>query len=226
MNEFFSMIGVSFTLLILLSIGLWALFFFNKNYSLLNIGWGAGFILVIWPYFFIGHGEFFKKLCLTLMATLWALNLIRYYFQRNAIKTYSSHDVWKNDISSLSYLIIFISQSAIIIVMSIPFLLVNLNASLPWTYWEAWAGILWFIGILGEWWMWSQRINYYKNPENKDILYQKGLSRFGKTFGYVFEMLIWIGFSLFAVPISWGWLAFIAPMIMLGLFIKFPRFTT
>jgi steroid 5-alpha reductase family enzyme len=214
MISIFTMFGASFTLAVLLMILLWGIYLIQRNAAIADIGWGVGFILAAWAYFFLGYGDFFKRLVLTLMVTIWAGRLTYHLYDRyrefdEDPRYRYLQEKWGADSPSIFFLILFIFQAVLIVILSLPFFLVNFGSHSIWTHWEAWGILLWLIGMVGESIADAQLAAFRKNPANQDQVYQKGLWRFSRHPNYFFEMLIWIGYYLFAVPSEWGALAVI-----------------
>jgi len=224
--DIFKMFGASFTLNLLLMLGLWIIYLVRRNAGILDMAWGIGFILAAWSYFFLGRGDFFKMLIMTLMVTLWAGRLTRHLYLRyrksegEGSRYQYIRQQWKAHSENLFFLMLFIFQGVLIVILSLPFFLVGFGSHSQWSMWEGWGILLWAVGVIGESFADSQLTSFLEDPENRGRVCRKGLWRFSRHPNYFFEVIVWIGFCLFAIPSNAGWLAIFSPLIMLGLLLK------
>ena len=221
----FTMLGASFSLVLLLMVSLWIIYLFQRNGGIVDIGWGIGFLICSWAYFLLGDGDFVKRLVITLMATLWAGRLISHLYLRfratEEDPRYS--DMRKRmggDSTNLLFLMMFIFQGFLVVLISLPFFIVGHGARAGWTHWE-WIGIaLWAIGVVGESYADAQLAAFVKDPANKGQVCKTGLWRYSRHPNYFFEVVVWIGFYFFALPAEGGAFAIIAPLVVGYLVIK------
>lgn len=225
MSIAFTMIGASFTLITLLMVALWIVYLFQRNAGIVDLGWGVGFLLAAWSYFFLGNGNLLKMIVITTMVTLWAVRLIAHLYLRfnSAIEDprYTRlRAKWGGDPNDMQFLMMFIFQGLLILAISLPIFIVNFGSYSHWTSLE-FAGIfIWLIGMAGEYFADKQLAEFKKLPENKEQVCKNGLWRFSRHPNYFFEFLIWIGFFLFALPSYGGIFAVISPMVVLFLILK------
>ena len=66
-----------------LMVGTWLVSLPLKNVSIVDIVWGAGFVLVGWVSFAVGDGTASRRALLAVMVTLWGGRLAVYLFLRN-----------------------------------------------------------------------------------------------------------------------------------------------
>jgi steroid 5-alpha reductase family enzyme len=222
----FTMLGASFALVMTLMIALWVLYFFQQNARLIDIGWGAGFIITAWIFFFLGNADFLKQFTIAIMATIWAGRLTGHLYRRYQKSSYADPRYqqaiqrWRGNSPNVFIFLLLILQGVLIIILSLPFLLVAMGSNDFWSGWEAWGIVLWLIGVLGETVADLQLSKFYAEPANRVKVCRKGLWRFSRHPNYFFDSLVWIGFALFAIPSAWGWLALISPFIMIVLFLR------
>lgn len=225
MADAFTMIGASFTLIMLLMIILWGVYLFQGNAGIVDLGWGIGFLLVSWSYFILGHGNMLKMIIVTIMATVWALRLTAHLYQRFHFSIEDPRYTrirkkWGGDPGNILFLMMFIFQGLLIIVISLPILIVNYGSYSYWTAIEVFGIAIWLVGVIGEYYADKQLAEFKKQPENKGKVYKNGLWRFSRHPNYFFDFLVWIGFFLFALPSYGGIFALICPMLILFLILK------
>ena len=226
MLALFTLLGAGLFLVLALMLALWIVYLFKRNAGIVDIGWAIGFILCAWAYLILGYGDPLKKWVITLMVTIWAVRLSWYIYQRyikNEEEDSRYREIrqsWGGDPTNILFLLMFLLQGVLVIVISLPFLIVSLGSLPGWSNWEIGGCILWFIGVLGETVADSQLSTFRNNPENKGKVCQSGLWRFSRHPNYFFESIVWIGLFLFAYPAPWGLFAIISPLLMLALLLK------
>lgn len=225
MFEAFTMLGASFTLIMILMITLWGVYLFQRNAGIVDIGWGIGFLIAAWSYFFLGSGDLLKMIAVTTMATIWAVRLIAYIFLRYRSdkedpRYTKMRQRWGGDPNDMLFLMMFIFQGTLVVLISLPFFFVNFGSASEWTRWEFIGMGVWLLGIVGESFADSQLAAFNKNPNNEGKVLQKGLWRFSRHPNYFFEFIVWVGFFLFALPSYGGIFSIISPLLILVLLVK------
>lgn len=221
----FTMLGASFTLILLLMVALWIVYYFQRNAGIVDIGYGIAFLLAAWSYFFLGVGDSLKMLLVTLMATIWAARLswhvfMRYQADAEDPRYTEMRQRWGGDPTDFLFLMLFIFQGVLVVVISLPFFLVGFGSSADWSMCEFWGVALWLVGLVGEGFADAQLASFTKNPENRGKVCREGLWRLSRHPNYFFEVVIWVGFFLFALPSDGGWLGVISPLLVLLLLTK------
>jgi steroid 5-alpha reductase family enzyme len=219
------MLGAGFFLVLLWMMSLWIFYLFKRNAGIIDVGWAISFILCAWAYFFLGQGAILKKLLMTFMVTVWAGRLAWHLYNRMLSSEEEPRYVelrrnWGGDPSNFLFLMLFMLQGVIAVVLSIPFLVVNANALLSWDHWEIVGFLVWLIGVGGEALADSQLAAFHQNPENKGKVCRNGLWFYSRHPNYFFEFLVWVGFFLFAIGSPFGWVSIISPLMILGLLLK------
>lgn len=221
----FTMLGAGFFLVLSLMMALWLIYLFKRNAGIVDIGWAVSFMIGTVAYFAIGEGEFWKKMVLAFMVFVWAGRLAWYLYRRfmrndEEPRYREIRKNWGGDPSNFLFLMMFLFQGVIVVILSTPFLIVNLNGLPEWTSWEIAGCLIWFIGVSGETLADSQMAAFHDHPENTGKVCQNGLWYYSRHPNYFFEFIIWIGFFIFALSTPWGWISVIAPAMMLGLLLK------
>jgi steroid 5-alpha reductase family enzyme len=219
------MFGGSFTFVIFLMAALWLIYLFQHNAAIVDIGWGISFLITAWIYFFLGDGDLLKKLIMTAMATVWAGRLtthlfLRYVPEKEDPRYTRLREKWGGDSSGVLFLMLFIFQGVLVVILSLPFFLVGWGSTSEWSRWEFIGILVWLVGVLGEAAADKQLADFVKDPENKGKVCNRGLWRFSRHPNYFFEWVIWMGFFLFALPSYGGEFAVLSPIIMLLLLTK------
>jgi len=225
MTDVFMMFGASFILITLLMVSLWIVYLFQRNAGIVDLGWALSFLVATWAYFFLGHGDLPKMMIVTGMVTLWAIRLLTHLYKRyDASKEdprYSRmRQRWGGDPSELLFLMMFIFQGVLVVLISTPIFIVCFGSDSIWTKWEFIGVAIWFLGLVGEGYADAQLAAFSANPANAGKVCQNGLWRFSRHPNYFFEFLVWVGFFLFALPSYGGIIAIISPLLVLLLLVK------
>ncbi len=190
-----------------------------KNAGIVDIAWAFGLAMMAWLYAMMGDGHGPRRIMLAVIAGLWGLRLAAYLFIRVIGKPEDSRyrtlrDKWKENIL-FKFFLFFEFQAVLNIVLSVPFLMISLNPS-PSIHHLEWIGAgLWLIGLAGESLADYQLKRFKSDPANKGKVCQSGLWNYSRHPNYFFEWLIWIAYAVIALPAPYGWIAWIAPALML-----------
>jgi steroid 5-alpha reductase family enzyme len=225
LTNLFEMVGASFILILGLMSILWLLYCMNRNVGIVDIGWATSFLLIAWAYALIGKGYFPRKIVFTILVTLWAGRLSWHIIQRYLTTAEDTRyeeirNHWGGVNVDFRFLLMFLFQGFLTLVLSIPFLIVCRNESPFWSQFEVWGILVCLIGIIGETYADTQLKAFKKNPYNATKVCQDGLWNYSRHPNYFFEWIVWVGFFIFALGSPGGFVAIISPAIILFLVLK------
>lgn len=210
-----------------------------KNNSIVDIGWGMGFVLLaLSPYAtFIDLLTMTDRLILQqVMVLLWGLRLSVFLFIRNVGKPEDfRYAQWRKDwgkwVIPRSFLQVFMLQGAFMLVIALPILILQKTEAVflpaqPNTELHN-IGIVEYLGAtiflvglffesVGDW----QNYRFKTQPENKGRVMKYGLWKYTRHPNYFGESLIWWGIALVTLNAEYGYLAFISPVIITWLLLK------
>lgn len=203
----------------LLMLVLWLLHFPLRNAAIVDAGWSLGMPLCALVYAYKAGGDHQRSWILAGMVLLWGLRLGGYLLFTRVFgfpeegRYVALRKKWKTNIS-FKFLIFFEAQAVLCGLLSLPFLLAASNPAPGFGPFE-YAGIaLWQAGWVGEsladWQLWR----FKSNPANKGRTCRQGLWRYSRHPNYFFELMVWIGYAVFALPAPNGYWAFLSPAIM------------
>ncbi|MEN9576103.1 MAG: hypothetical protein RL514_3958 [Verrucomicrobiota bacterium] len=200
-----------------------------RNYGIVDIVWAAGFAPIALLYFvmrkcfILGPEAETRWLVFTAMVVIWSFRLgfhlflrVRHHHPVEDVRYAKFRVEW----SEAKMFWFFQLQGVLQVVLSLPFLVVNLDV------WGASLGFglgitgcfglaLWATGLLGESLADRQLASFRADPANKGKVCQAGLWNYSRHPNYFFEWLVWMGYAVFALGSPWGWLGLIAPALML-----------
>ena len=189
----------------------------KKNNSLVVISRGLGCIILAWFSFFKNGAFLARHVLITSLVTLWGLRISGYIFIRNFGKKEDPRYTkikkeWGRYLNLYSFLVIFMLQGFLILVISYPILVVNsstLSGLAPLDY----IGTsVWIFGYLFEIVADFQLYKFLKLPANTDKIMQSGLWKYSRHPNYFGEAVLWWGVWLISLSVPYGISALISPL--------------
>ncbi len=209
-----------------LMILLWLVSLALKDSSIVDIFWGAGFVITFWIATFLIPGNFPTRITLLgIITTIWGLRLSLYIFSRNAGKGEDfRYAAWRKEAGGnwwwRSFFKVFILQGFLMWLIAIPLLAAQTGeAAGPLKCLDYTGLALWLAGFIfeagGDW----QLARFKSNPENKGKLLNTGLWSLTRHPNYFGDAAQWWGFWLIAASAGALWSIF-SPLIMTFLLMK------
>jgi steroid 5-alpha reductase family enzyme len=211
---------------------MWVISVWQKDASLIDLIWGAGFVFIAWLTAFctLGHLganlielDHIQGLIFLLMVTLWGLRLSLYLAWRNLghgedrryVEMRKKAGAW---FPVLSYVTVYLLQGVIMFVVALP-----IQMGLP-TLFDSGtsalmtlqiSGILcWMIGLTFEAVGDLQLAQFKSKPEHKGQVMDRGLWRYTRHPNYFGDFMVWWGIWLFAASSQQHLWTVISPIIM------------
>jgi steroid 5-alpha reductase family enzyme len=122
--------------------------------------------------------------------------------------------------AGFKFLLFFEAQALLCGVLSLPFLLAMHDPAKGWAEFENLGLGIWVVAFLGEIIADAQLARFRRDPKNKGRVCNVGLWRYSRHPNYFFEFLIWMSFALVACTAQYGYLAFVAPALVLFLLLR------
>jgi DegV family protein with EDD domain len=198
----FQVLGV---ILILMTI-LWVVSILIKNVSIVDLFWGAGFVITAVFYFLSTQGENPRKILLLSLVTLWGLRLSGYLSWRNIgkcedfryrefRKKYDENRYWW-----VSFFQTFLLQGVLMWLISAPLLGAMFYREQPFPGIFDFAAILfWIIGFIFEAGGDFQLAKFRSHPSNKGKVLDTGFWKYTRHPNYFGDSSVWWGYGLFCV---------------------------
>ncbi|MEJ2759174.1 MAG: DUF1295 domain-containing protein [Anaerolineales bacterium] len=199
---------------------LWLLSLALKDSSIVDIFWGAGFVITGWVYFFFTPSDYLtRKIILMAIVTLWGLRLTGYIAWRNIGKGEDfRYQKWREEAGAAwwwrSFFKVFLLQGALMWLISAPLLAAQLSpARAPLTVFDLLGVLAWGVGFYFEGIGDAQLARFKRDPENKGKLLTTGVWRYTRHPNYFGDAAQWWGFYLLALA-NGGWWTVFSPLIM------------
>lgn len=184
---------------------IWGLSVFLKNAGIVDIFWGAGFVLVGVFYFIVTPEYSTRKILTVILTTIWGLRLSFHIMLRNIGKPedyryrqfrshYGEKRYWW-----FSYFQVFLLQGFLLWLISLPLLASSFFTQKPFGVIDIIALCIWITGFVfeagGDW----QLTRFKARPENQGKLLTTGLWKYTRHPNYFGDAAVWWGFALMSV---------------------------
>ena len=197
---------------------------FLKDNSIVDIGWGLGFILIT-ILMIIQRPIPGMRGIAYIFVILWGFRLARHIFLRNRGRSEDfRYAAWREEwgiwFIPRSYLQIFMLQGIIMFIVVYPIVVISVAPLRPVGIIEAIGSIVWSIGFFFETVSDLQLSRFKKDPDNKGKIITTGLWKYTRHPNYFGEVVMWWGIFLLALPVHYGWTAVVSPLLITYLLTK------
>jgi steroid 5-alpha reductase family enzyme len=207
---------------------LWLLGLARNNFSYVDIGWSANFAVLAVLYAVCAPGYAPRSWLLAAMFGVHGLRLAWHLATRivgqpeegRYVQLRSDWARGSRTSMNAKFLLFFEFQALLNVFLSLPLLLVAVDAVPVWHGLELLGVAIFLVGFAGESTADSQLAAFKRNPANKGAVCDTGLWRYSRHPNYFFEWLIWIGYAAFALASPHGWIALACPILMLHFLIN------
>jgi len=175
-----------------------------KNNSIVDIGWGIGFVILAWILFFLRLPATLARVSITLLVSLWGLRLFYHILKRNHGKPEDFRYVafrkaWGKWVVPRAFLQVYMLQGGLMFLIALPFILLE-SAQAQVNYLLFALGVLVFaFGFLFESVGDAQLKAFLGDPANRGKIMTRGLWRYTRHPNYFGEATLWWGIFLIAL---------------------------
>lgn len=190
-----------------------------KNWGVIDIAWGLGFIVTTLTVFLQVDQVSISKLIVFMMTCIWSLRLSIYLFVRNHGKPedwryQQFRSEWAPNENVQAYLKVFVFQGLLMFLISLPqMLFIRDEKIINWGLMEVVGLIIWIQGfmfeILADW----QLARFKKDATNKGKVMTKGVWSLSRHPNYYGEVTLWWGFYIMLFNYVPWWTA-IGPLLI------------
>ncbi len=199
---------------------LWIISIPLKNSSIVDIFWGAGFVIVAWLVFFLTpEGYLPRKIILVSLVTIWGLRLTIHILLRNWGKPEDfRYQKWREDSGRIwwfkSFFQVFLLQGILMWIISTPLVFtLQSNSGHHLAILDFLAILVWVIGFLFESMGDIQLTRFKKDPSNKGKVLDSGVWHYTRHPNYFGDSAQWWGYYLLALTAG-GWWTIFSPILM------------
>ncbi len=175
-----------------------------NNHSVVDIGWGPGFVLAAWASLMASMPASLPRWTVTLLVTFWGFRLYTHILKRNLGKPEDARytamrKAWGKHAALRALFQVYLLQAALLVIVALPFLL-------PYPAGHATSRLLYGLGLavfaggfafesVGD----AQLKAFLRDPANKGKLMTSGLWRYTRHPNYFGEATLWWGIWLIAL---------------------------
>jgi len=198
----------------------WVLSLVLKDSSIVDIIWGAGFVMSVWVSFSNTLADITPRHWLiAVLVTIWGLRLSLHIFFRNKGKGEDfRYKKWRAENGDSwwwrSFFKVFLTQGLLMWLISSPLTAAQLTGQPEKLIWLDYLAVLiWALGFFFESVGDIQLTRFRKNPENKGKLLKTGVWRFTRHPNYFGDATQWWAYYLIALAAGAWWVIF-SPILM------------
>lgn len=191
-----------------------------KNNSIVDIGWGLGFVVAA-IYSFIAGGNFdLTSIIVTAVVSIWGLRLFYYIIRRNWKKPEDFRYVnmrknWEGKIPALqAFIRVFMLQMILMYIISLPVIVSNAYSSPGVSVFLILGLIIWLIGFYFEAVGDRQLKKFKSDMNNKGKIMQNGIWKYTRHPNYFGESAMWTGIFIMSLNKGHAYLTFISPVLI------------
>jgi steroid 5-alpha reductase family enzyme len=191
-----------------------------RDVSIVDLVWGAGFVVIVWVTFAVTGPPTPQKLLIAGLTSVWGLRLSGYLTWRNLGKAedYRYRTMRERHGSRFpirSLFTVFGLQGAIMWIVSLPVQTGQLAVNQDRIGEIALLGVaIWMAGLFFETIGDFQLARFKSNPENRGLVMDQGLWRYTRHPNYFGDFLVWWGIYLVSFGKGVAWWSAIGPVVM------------
>lgn len=192
----------------------------TRDATAVDAGWGASLVLCAMLYAALAPGSLVQRLAIAVpvgIENLRVASLVRNRLGKGEDSRYRElRRRWREKgREQLTFAIFYQAQALLAAMLSVPALLASFNGSGSLAAVQ-WVGVaLWTVAATLEWTA-DRQLARFKASGGEGVM-DRGLWRYSRHPNYFFQTLTWVAYALIAVAAPWGWLAFLAPALILYL---------
>lgn len=226
MDEALRTMAFSAGAIVVLMLLVWTVSLVMRDASIVDIAWGAGFVVVAWTAFAAGDGTEARKWLIALMVSAWGLRLAGYLAWRNLGKGEDyryqrMRQHWGPRFPLISLFTVFLLQGALMFIVSLPVQMAQISGGPDSLIWIDYVGLAVFAaGLFFESVGDFQLARFKADPANAGKVMDRGLWRYTRHPNYFGDFLVWWGIFLVALArpeLAW---TLIGPLVMSVLLLR------
>ncbi len=188
-----------------------------KNNSIVDIGWGMGFIVLTAALFIRDPAVSPVRALVAALVLVWGLRLSGHILRRNwgkpeDFRYAAMRKRWGASAALKSFFFVFMLQGLLMLVVSLPVTVVFGSPPRPFRALDIAGAALFLIGFLFEAVGDAQLTAHVRKPENRGVLMTRGLWSVTRHPNYFGESVLWWGIGLVALSSRLGWAALLGPL--------------
>lgn len=197
----------------------------KKDNSIVDIGWGIGFLLVSVSLMAKTGGGGLTHILFLIMLAIWAIRLASYIFVRNRgtgedYRYAAWRKEWGKNVVWRAYLQVFMLQGLIMAIVLSPAYAMFSMTEAEFEVQHMIGFLIWGVGFYFEALGDAQMKKFKADPANKGRVMNSGLWRYTRHPNYFGEAVLWFGLGVFSIHPDHWWLSFIGPLVITFFLLK------
>ncbi len=197
-----------------------------KDNSIVDIGWGLGFVIIAFVSYFASEGEnTIRQTIVLTLVSLWGIRLFLHLLIRSIgrgedFRYANFRKQCGKNVRVIAFFRVFMMQGAIMLLLAYPIVLVNAADSSGLDIFAGIGILLWSIGFLFQSIGDFQLERFKKRKKHREEVLKSGLWRYSRHPNYFGEAVMWWGIFLIVLGVQNGWTAFFSAAFINLLLLK------
>lgn len=213
--------------LLVLVTGVFIIAQLKRDNSVMDIAYGPLFFLTAMGTLFFTSGVSATAFLITGLTGLWSIRLALRIYRKNKGKAEDArYAAWRHEWMKRgrsyflwrSYVQINLLQGVIILLVSLPFIIATVSSELSYSVYVVFLGLAVYAFGLSYEAVADYQLDVFlrgkKSGQITDHLMTTGLFRFSRRPNYFGETLIWWGLALIVLPLPFGYIGIISPLVI------------
>ncbi len=188
-----------------------------KNNSIVDIGWGMGFVLIAWYLLTESNQSYVPQTLMTLLVSVWGIRLFYHIMKRNIGKEEDfRYRTWREEwgkwVIPRAFFQVYMLQGFFMLLIALPLILVRNQEGDYYRFILLFGLAVWIIGFFFESVGDRQLKDFLEDSSNKGRIMNQGLWRYTRHPNYFGEATMWWGIFLLAMAGKTSLLAIISPI--------------
>lgn len=190
----------------------------TKRNDIADVAWGLGYVGLC-VFLYVNGYRSDVSLLLYILVGLWGGRLSLHIGLRNGKKKEDfRYNQWRKDWGNnfywRSYIQVYILQVLLLLIVSLPIIVASQAGETELTFLAGLGCAMWLVGFywqaVGDY----QLGQFKKQKTDKDQVMQSGLWKYSRHPNYFGEIMMWWGIGVIVLPLSYGWIGLISPILI------------
>lgn len=191
----------------------------SRDIGWVDVGWTVGMGIIALLHAGFSEGVLWRRALVAALAAAWSFRLAGYILARiqhaeEDARYRTLRERWGPRTNRYAF-VLFMAESLLITLFSVPFLLAMHNPNPALTGWDVAAVLIWVIAVAGESIADRQLQHFRSQTTNRARTCREGLWRYSRHPNYFFEWIHWFAYAVLAIGAPYGSWAWLGPILML-----------
>lgn len=190
-----------------------------RDASVIDVAWGLGFVTIAMGFILFRNNTSIVQSIVTGLITVWGIRLA-YHIGRRKIgkpedwRYQQFRNAWGKWFALRSYVSLFLLQGFLMLVIAAPVYIAAYSSSSQLNWLQIAGVMVWCFGFIFEAVSDYQLGKFLQTKSKPGSIMQTGLWKYSRHPNYFGEVTQWWGLWLVILPLSYGWLAIVSPVLI------------